>query len=664
MVQFCLILFERDKIDEHKIPGCGWWIMIIFQVNNLNKSFGDKEILKGVSLAVQEKERVGLVGLNGSGKTTLLRCLTGELQPDAGELMISSTLSLGCLAQMPDIQPGISAWDAVMEIFANLIEKRHLLQELGIKMGQAGSDLDKVMEQYARITEEYERANGYACENTVRRILTGLGFGPEEFQQPLETFSGGQKTRLNLGRLLALAPDILLLDEPTNHLDMASVEWLENFILGYAGTVLVVSHDRMFLDRVATHIAELRGGRLKSYAGNYSAYLQKRAAQDLAEQRAYEKQQLHIQKTEDYIRRFKAGIKSKQARGRESQLDRLERLEGPVQEASLRKKKISINQESGNDVLSVEGLYKSYDELKLLENVSLKIKKGDKLAIIGPNGCGKTTLLKLINGQIPPDQGEIRLGSRVEIACFSQEHEDLDPNVTLLEEILFNFDLTLEEARTMLGGMLFSKDEVFKKVGDLSGGELGRLEFLKVILSGANFLILDEPTNHLDIASCQVVENMLRHFKGTILVVSHDRYFIDQVADRIIAIKDGHSELYLGNYSYYHEKQVEKEKNLSIEKRELKEKLVRPDWQQREEEKERKRVQRKLNRELASLEDSIITTENRKSELEALLSEPATYNDEDKARLYNTEYQQVVKLLAEVYDRWTTINLDLEEFNL
>jgi len=636
--------------------------MIIFQVNKLNKSFGDKEILREVSLAVQEKERVGLVGLNGSGKTTLLRCLTGELQPDAGEVMISSTLSLGCLEQMPDIQPDISAWDAVMEIFASLIEKRHQMRELEIKMGQAGSELDKVMEQYGRITEEYERANGYACENTVRRILTGLGFGPEEFQQPLDTFSGGQKTRLNLGRLLALAPEILLLDEPTNHLDMASVEWLEDYIISYTGTVLVVSHDRMFLDRVSTHIAELRGGELTSYPGNYSTYLQKRAAQDLADQRAFEKQQLYIQKTEDYIRRFKAGIKSKQARGRQSQLARLDRLDGPVQEYRLRKKQISINQESGNDVLSVEGLYKSYNEQKLLENVSLKVKKGDKTALIGPNGCGKTTLLKLISGQIPADHGEIRLGSRVEIAHFSQEHEDLNHSLTLLEEIISNFDLTLEEARTVLGGMLFSEDEVLKKVGDLSGGELGRLAFLKVILSGANFLILDEPTNHLDIASCQVMENMLRHYKGTVLVVSHDRYFIDQVAERVITIEDGHAEYYWGNYSYYHDKQQEKEKSLQAEKRESKEKLLRPDWQQREEEKERKRIQRKLNLELASLEENIMATESRKTELEALLSNPATYNDEEKARVLTIEFRQVEQMLASFYERWEGLHEELERY--
>ena len=636
--------------------------MIVLQIKKLSKSFGDQEVLKGVSLSIQEKERVGLVGLNGSGKTTLLRCMTGELQPDAGEVLISSALSLGCLEQMPDSQPGMTAWDAVMESFADLIDKRRQMRELENKMGQAGSELDKLMEQYARITEEYEQANGYACENMARRILIGLGFDSDEFQQPLATFSGGQKTRLNLGRLLALAPDILLLDEPTNHLDMGSVEWLEDFIKGYAGTVLVVSHDRMFLDRVATHIAEIRGGELRAYAGNYSAYLHKRAVEDLAEQRAYEKQQLHIQQTEDYIRRFKAGIKSKQARGRQSQLDRLERMEGPVNERNLRGLQLNMNQESGNDVLTVEGVKKSYQDSLLIKDISFKIKKGDKIALIGPNGCGKTTLLKIISGQIPADQGEIRLGSRVEMAYFSQEHEDLNPNQTVLDEIVSNFDLTLQEARTALGGMLFSEDEVFKLVGDLSGGELGRLAFLKVILSRANFLLLDEPTNHLDIASCQVVESMLADFEGTVLVVSHDRYFIDQVADQVLSIEDGRAEYYRGNYSYYHEKKQEKEKNLLAEQRETKEKVIRPDMQLREEEKERKRIWRGLNQELDAIEASIMEIEQRKAELESLLSDPGTYNDEEKARNLNTEYRQIEQSLRSSYEQWEYLHEELDKY--
>jgi ATP-binding cassette subfamily F protein 3 len=343
--------------------------MIVFQVQKLSKSFGDKEVLRQVSLSVQEKDRIGLIGANGSGKTTLLRCIIGELQPDSGEITMSSGVSLGCLEQLSDCRPGVTAWDAVMESFTHLIEKRRLMQSLEEKMGQDGSDLEKVMEQYARISEEYERSNGYACENIARRILIGLGFTHEEFQQPLNSFSGGQKTRLNMGRLLAAAPDILLLDEPTNHMDMNSVEWLEDFIKSYNGTVLIVSHDRMFLDRVATGIAELSGGELQYYQGNYSEYLKKKALRDLTDQRAYERQQEHILKTEEYIRRFKAGVRAKQARGRQSQLDRLARLDSPKQEHKLSYHTIKINRESGNDVLSVEGVAKSYPGRKVLDNV-------------------------------------------------------------------------------------------------------------------------------------------------------------------------------------------------------------------------------------------------------------------------------------------------------
>ncbi|MGE5454347.1 MAG: ABC-F family ATP-binding cassette domain-containing protein [Methylocystaceae bacterium] len=637
--------------------------MIVCQVQKVSKSFADKQVLRGVSLAIQAKDRIGLVGVNGSGKTTLLRCLTGELQPDAGEIVLSSSLTLGCLEQMSDNQPGITAWDAVMESFTQLIDQRRLLHELEEKMGNDEPGLPKLMEQYARVIEEYERANGYACENTARRILTGLGFASEEFQKPVSSFSGGQKTRLNMGRLLALAPDVLLLDEPTNHMDMKSVEWLEDFIKNYAGTVFVVSHDRMFLDRVATRIAEIRGGELKSYPGNYSAYVKKKAEDDLAQQRAYQKQQTQIKQTEEYIRRFKAGIKSKQARGRQSQLERVVRITAPHREHHLGSHLIKAKRESGNDVLTVDGVAKSYSDRVVLKNVQLNLKKGDKVALIGANGAGKTTLLKIVSGQIPADEGEVRLGSQVEIAYFSQEYEDLNPERTVLEEILYHFDLTLEEARTCLGSMLFSEDDVFKLISSLSGGETGRLAFLKMILSGANFLLLDEPTNHLDIASRQVVEKMLTDYNGTVLVVSHDRYFIDQVADRVLAIEDGQSEYYWGNYSYYQEKRLEKEKTLQIEKRETKERANRPDWHLREAEKERKKARRRLTQELAALEADIMETESRKNELEGILAQPSTYNDEEKARLYTSEFRKITPVLEASYARWECLQQELEELD-
>ncbi|MEQ8235959.1 MAG: ABC-F family ATP-binding cassette domain-containing protein [Syntrophomonadaceae bacterium] len=632
--------------------------MIAFQVQNMTIRFTDRVVLKGVNLSVEDREKIGLIGVNGSGKTTLLKCLTGELMPDEGSVTISSGLTLGCLEQLPPPGAGLTAWGVIMQSYLHLVDMRQQMHDLEVVMGAEDADLDRVMEQYGRISEAYERANGYACENMARRILTGLGFSSDEFSLPLDSFSGGQKTRLNLGRLLALSPDILLLDEPTNHLDLASVEWLEGFVADYPGTVLVVSHDRMFLDRVATRIAELQGGMLRTYAGNYAAYLEKKAQEDLSERRAFEKQQEFIRQTEAYIRRFRAGIKSKQARGRASQLERLERLSAPESARQIKLRRLKQDRESGQDVLNISHVCKAYPGRPVLTDINLQVKKGDKIAIIGPNGCGKTTLLKLIKGLITPDDGEISIGSRVDMAYFSQEHFDLDPANTLLQEIYSSFDLTLEEARTALGGMLFEEDDAFKKVGDLSGGELGRLALLKVILSGANFLLLDEPTNHLDIPSCQVVEQLLHEYDGTVVVVSHDRYFIDRVAERVVELENGEANFYWGNYSYYHQKKLARSKAIAGEAKETPgETRDRPAMQHRQEQKESQRDERRKEQELARLESQINSWETRKRELENWLSEPDNYKNESQARQYSLEYNHIDQQILAAYEHWELLML-------
>jgi ATP-binding cassette subfamily F protein 3 len=406
----------------------------------------------------------------------------------------------------------------------------------------------------------------------------------------------------------------------------------------------------MFLDRVATRTVEMAGGKLRSFNGNYSNYLKLKDRDDEAARRAYDKQQDYIQKTEDYIRRFKAGIKSKQARGRQLQLERLERLDETWQDQVITDWKIQMKQESGQDVLTIADLSKSFKDLSILHNVNLRIQKGEKIALVGPNGCGKTTLLKMIMGEVEPDHGKIKLGSRVNIGYFSQEHEELNPEHTLLEEILYGFDLTVEEARTYLGGMLFSEDDVFKKVCNLSGGELGRVSLLKVILTGANFLLLDEPTNHLDIQSREVVEEMLRQYPGTILMVSHDRYFIDQAANKVIAIADFGLEYYWGNYSYYREKQQEKVSHIEEEKRLIKKEKEK--LRDNSEEKEQQKKQRRIRRELDEVESEIEAMEGRKSELEEFLSDPNTYGDMDKSRTLTNEYKEVEARLANAYARW------------
>jgi ATP-binding cassette subfamily F protein 3 len=635
--------------------------MIILQVQKLNKSFGEQEVLKSINLTIQDRERVGLVGVNGAGKTTLLKCMAGLMPADSGEVSYSSDLSMGYLEQMADYEEGTNIWDAIMGSYAGILALRTRLHEMEEQIARGGPDLEKDMQRYARLSEEYEMADGYACENTARRILIGLGFAPEEFEQQANRLSGGQKTRLNLACILAKSPDLLFLDEPTNHLDISSVEWLEEFVRNYVGTVLVVSHDRRFLDKIATRILDLRWGTISSYDGNYSQYLLKRAASDLAWQRAYEKQQEYIRETEAYIRRFKAGIKSKQARGRQSQLQRLERIDRPQQEKNLALRSLNMNQESGHDVLRLKEVSKSFGSHRLFKDLDLNIYKGEKIALVGPNGCGKTTLLKIISGRMAADEGEVWLGSRVELGYYGQEYEEMDSRNTVLDEILDNFNLQIEEARTVLGSMLFSEDDVFKQIKNLSGGEKGRLALLKLILSGANFLILDEPTNHLDLDSCQTVEKILQDYEGTLLLVSHDRYFIDQIADRVITLKDGRLESYSGNYSYYQEKLQAQNKVEMAARREAARERSKPETEAREQQKEQQRIQRRKLRALEEIEQQIMELEEQKNNIAMMLSDPQTYSDEDKARAYTASYKQIEELLASAYSDWEILNLELEE---
>ncbi|HWQ76248.1 MAG TPA: ABC-F family ATP-binding cassette domain-containing protein [Syntrophomonas sp.] len=635
--------------------------MIILQAQKLNKSFGGQDVLKDVHLTIQDRERVGLVGVNGAGKTTLLKCMIGLLAPDGGEITYASGLALGYLEQLAEYEDRTTIWDAMLESYAGILEKRRQLHELEAAMSAGADDLDKLIDRYGRLNEEYERADGYACENNTRRILSGLGFEADSYQQEARNLSGGQKTRLNLGRLLARKPDLLFLDEPTNHLDIPSVEWLEEFVKSYAGTVLVVSHDRRFLDKTATRILDLSRGALSSYEGNYSQYLAKRAAADLAWQRAYDKQQEYIRETEAYIRRFKAGIKAKQARGRQSQLQRLERIDQPKQDKKLALRALDINQASGQDVLSLRAVTKSFGSAPLLKKLDLDIRKGEKIALVGPNGCGKTTLLKIISGHLAADEGEVRLGSRVEVGYYEQEYEKLNGGGTVLEEILNSSGLKIEEARTVLGAMLFSEDDVFKQVDHLSGGEKGRLALLKLILSGANFLLLDEPTNHLDLDSCQTVEYMLRHYEGTVLLVSHDRYFIDQVAEKIITFQDGKLESYNGNYTYYQEKIKDRSQaDLEVRKQAARERN-KPDTEARERQKEQQRILRRHTRALEEIEAQIAELEESKQQTELMLSDAATYSDEESARAVTAAYKELEEKLLTAYREWERLSDLLEE---
>lgn len=622
--------------------------MIILQAEDLSISYGGQKVLDKISLAINERERVGLVGVNGSGKTTLLKCLTKQIALDSGKIYISAQTTYEYLEQLPEFNQESTLWDVVMDSFAELLGMRNELRELERLISTANEEeLTKLMEKYARVTEEYERNDGYLCENTATKILIGLGFKEDEFKRKINSLSGGERTRLNMARLLALEPDILFLDEPTNHLDMAAVEWLEEYLSTYKGTVVVVSHDRLFLDKIATRILEISHTKIYSYPGNYSNYLKLKAVNSLAWEKAYQKQLAYIRKTEAYIERFKAGIKAKQAHGRKQQLDRLERLEKIEPEKSIALWEFELKQTSSTDVLKVENVAKSYDKL-LFNKVNIHIRKGDKVAIVGPNGCGKTTLLKIILGQISPDEGNVHIGSRVISGYFSQEFADLDEQKTVLDEIIYNFDITIEKARTLLGRMLFTGDDILKNVKDLSGGEKARVAILKLLLTGANFLILDEPTNHLDIESRLVVEDILADYPGTILLVSHDRYFIDQVANQLLVFENNTIVNYLGNYSYYQAKKTEE-----LDKVESKAK-IEPSTQQllRIEQKEKEKMERRVKRNLVSLEDEINTKETEINIIENELANPEIYADVNKVQPLSQELDKLQIELLDLYEKW------------
>lgn len=529
-------------------------------VDKIAKAFGIHEIFKNVSFMVEKGEHIGLVGVNGSGKTTLLRCLLEPEWADSGTIKYESGISIGYVQQgFTDIQGTI--WEFMMASCTEIISLRKKLLQLETDSAKLnGEELDICLEEYSRILKRYEFIDGYNYENRIKRVLIGLGYTEPWWQQDAAALSGGQKTRLMLAAALVRNPDFMILDEPTNHLDIFMTQWLEKYLQEFKGGLLVVSHDRAFLDNVTVRILEMEGGRLQSFKGNYSRYLEQKAVQNATLTAAYNAQQDYIARTEAYIRRFKAGIKSKMARGRQSQLDRLERIEAPVhnEEFALH---LPSAAECAERVLIMEDLTIGYETKVLAESINLTIRRGEKVALLGANGTGKTTLLKTILGELQPLKGRAKIGNRVQIGYFSQSYERLNPSQTLLENFVIEYGFTEENTRSMLGGMLFHGDDVFKKISELSGGQKARLVLLKLVLDGANCLVLDEPTNHLDIMARETVEAALETFDGTVLVVSHDRYFVNEIATRIWEIDNQDIKDYKGNYDFYLE---EKNKELLL----------------------------------------------------------------------------------------------------
>lgn len=638
-------------------------------VDKIAKAFGIHEIFKDVSFMIEQGEHVGLVGVNGSGKTTLLRCL---LQPDfidSGAIKFEPGISVGYVQQgFTDIHGTI--WEFMLascEEITSLRAKLAQLEEHSAKL--SGAALDECLEEYGRVQKRYEFIDGYNYENRIKRVLIGLGYTEEWWQQDAATLSGGQKTRLMLAAALVRNPDFMILDEPTNHLDIVMTEWLEKYLQEFKGGLLVVSHDRAFLDNVAVRILEMEGGKLQSFKGNYSKYLEQKAIQTATLEAAYNAQQDYIARTEAYIRRFKAGIKSKMARGRQSQLDRLERMDAPVhnEEFELR---LPPAAECAERVLIMEDLSIGYGEKVLAKGINLTLRRGEKAALLGANGTGKTTLLRTILGEIPPLKGKAKIGNRVQIGYFSQSYERLDAKQTLLENFVIEYGFTEEHTRSMLGGMLFHGDDVFKKIGELSGGQKARLVLLKLVLDGANCLVLDEPTNHLDIMAREAVEAALEAFDGTVLVVSHDRYFVNEVANRIWEIDDGEVKDYKGNYDFYlEEKQkaaqakaeaaAEAEKQaayaLAQQKKEQAANAQTVAVAKKDDNRKRRYSADEAKKLLPKVELSIREQEAMMGVLEKQMADPANHVDPEHSAAMAKEHDAYEAKIAELMEKWEAL---------
>lgn len=629
-------------------------------VDKIAKSFGVHDIFKDVSFMVEKGEHIGLVGVNGSGKTTLLHCLLEPSYIDSGSIRFEPGISVGYVQQgFTDIKGTI--WEFMLQSCPEILRLREELQRLEAEVSTAADDvLETIMEEYTRVTKRYEYLDGYHYENRIKRVLIGLGYTEEWWEQDAATLSGGQKTRLMLAAALVRNPDFLILDEPTNHLDIVMTQWLEAYLREFKGGLLVVSHDRAFLDNVAVRILEMEAGKLQSFKGNYSRYLEQKAIQTATLEAAYAAQQDYIARTEAYIRRFKAGIKSKMARGRQSQLNRLERMDAPVknEEFELR---LPPATECADRVLIMEDLSIGYGEKVLAQGINITLRRGEKAALLGANGTGKTTLLKTILGEIQPLKGKAKIGNRVQIGYFSQSYERLDPKQTLLENFVMEYGFTEERTRSMLGGMLFHGDDVFKEIGTLSGGQKARLVLLKLVLDGANCLVLDEPTNHLDIMAREAVEAALTAFDGTVLVVSHDRYFINEVADRIWEIEDGQLKDYKGNYDFYlAEKQktaaaaAEAEAMAASAQENVKQKTdnkvqIQPvkvaDKKQRYSPEEAARL-------LPKVELSIREQEAMMKLLEVQMADPANHEDPAHSAAMAAEHDAYEQKIAELMEKW------------
>ena len=634
---------------------------MILSCQGISKSFGEKVILEDASFHIEEREKAALIGNNGAGKTTLLRIIMEEIHADAGQVVLAKDKRIGYLAQYQDVQGHLSVYEELLSTKQYIIDMEERLRAMEVQMKNAsGEELDRLMNSYTRLTHEFELENGYAYKSELMGVLNGLGFTEEDFTKQVATLSGGQKTRVALGKLLISKPDILLLDEPTNHLDMESIAWLETYLLNYPGAVFIVSHDRYFLDKVVTKVIEIDAGQVRMYAGNYSAYAEKQAQRRDAQSKAYLNQQREIKHQEAVIVKLKSFNReksNKRAESREKMLNKVQRIDKPVEVQSQMRLSLEPRVVSGNDVLTVEDLAKSFPQQKLFSNISFQIKRGERVALIGNNGTGKTTMLKSLNGLLDADAGSFSLGAKVQIGYYDQEHHVLHAEKTIFEEISDTYPtLTETQIRNMLAAFLFTGDDVFKVISSLSGGERGRVSLAKLMLSEANFLILDEPTNHLDIASKEILEEALNSYTGTVLYVSHDRYFINQTATRILDLTNQSVVNYIGDYDYYLEKKEELTEKYAPSAQEATEETKEETpsegkltWQQQKEEQARKRKQ---ENELKKVEKRIEELETRDKEIDDTLVLPDVCTNVGRCAELSREKDKIQAELEELYEKW------------
>lgn len=630
--------------------------MIVMQTNQLTKSFGVNEVLKGINLTVQDRHRVGLVGSNGSGKSTLLKILAGKDHYDGGTLSMTRGLRIGYHTQLDDLTSPLTVWQEMETCFEDTFRMEEKLREMEARMGEIHeSDPEgfaRLSEEYTRLTDRFEEEDGYAWRSRLQGVLTGLGFTPAQYEQTVASLSGGERTRLKLGKLLLAKTDLLLLDEPTNHLDLNSMQWLEDYLRAYKGAVVVVSHDRYFLDAVCNSIAELSFGRIEQYEGNYTRYLKLREEVMVRRMKEYTLQQKEIAREEAIIAQFRAYNTEAahiKAKSREKRLNMIERVDKPVEEHNVYFR-FHAGRGTGNDVLMCENLSKSFGARRLFHDLNLHVRAGERIALLGANGVGKTTLLKILTGRERPDTGEVRFGSGVEVGYYDQQQEGLSPDKTVLDEVWDDFPrMEQTPIRNALAGFLFTGDDVLAPVSTLSGGERGRVLLTKLMLRQDNFLILDEPTNHLDMDSREMLETALLGFEGTILTVSHDRYFINRIADRVLVMEpDGVTE-YLGNYDDYLEKLAQKnapEEELAPQKTKT---------ALREEKKREKAAIEAARREkarIANLETQITDLEEQMTKLEIEMSDPEAYQDNARAQSMNKRYNDLQKKIADLYEEW------------